>query len=130
MEWNVFFFVNSVLLGVGLTMDAFSVSLANGLNEPKMRKKKMCGVAGVYAFFQALMTATEAKTKALQSENIRDERSGTIATGTATDSLLIAATQKGEEMLYGGPVTEVGKMIAKGVYETTVQAIRNYKNQF
>lgn len=82
------------------------------------------------AFFQALMTATEAKTKALQSENIRDERSGTIATGTATDSLLIAATQKGEEMLYGGPITEVGKMIAKGVYETTVQAIRNYKNHF
>lgn len=82
------------------------------------------------AFFQALMTATEAKTKALQSENIRDERSGTIATGTATDSLLIAATQKGVEMLYGGPITEVGKMIAKGVYETTVQAIRNYKNQF
>lgn len=82
------------------------------------------------AFFQALMTATEAKTKALQSENIRDERSGTIATGTATDSLLIATTQKGEEMLYGGPITEVGKMIAKGVYETTVQAIRNYKNQF
>lgn len=82
------------------------------------------------AFFQALMTATEAKTKALQSENIRDERSGTIATGTATDSLLIAATQKGEEMLYGGPITEVGKMIAKGVYETTVHAIRNYKNQF
>lgn len=82
------------------------------------------------AFFQALMTATEAKTKALQSENIRDERSGTIATGTATDSLLIAATQKGVEMLYGGPITEVGKMIAKGVYETTVQAIRNYKNHF
>ncbi|MFB2516649.1 adenosylcobinamide amidohydrolase [Lysinibacillus sp. OTC-L20] len=82
------------------------------------------------AFFQALMTATEAKTKALQSENIRDERSGTIATGTATDSLLIAATQKGEEMLYGGPITEVGKMIAKGVYETTVQAIRNYKTSF
>ncbi|WP_445479314.1 adenosylcobinamide amidohydrolase [Lysinibacillus irui] len=82
------------------------------------------------AFFQAMMTATEAKTKALHSENIRDERSGTIATGTATDSLLIAATQNGEEMLYGGPITEVGKMIAKGVYETTVQAIRNYKNSF
>ncbi|WP_418301634.1 adenosylcobinamide amidohydrolase [Lysinibacillus fusiformis] len=82
------------------------------------------------AFFQAMMTATEAKTKALQSENIRDERSGTIATGTATDSLLIAATQKGEEMLYGGPITEVGKIIAKGVFETTVQAIKNYKNQF
>ena len=55
MEWNLLFFVNSVLLGVGLAMDAFSVSLANGLNEPAMRKKKMCGIAGVFAFFQALM---------------------------------------------------------------------------
>ncbi len=55
MEWNLLFFFNSALLGVGLAMDAFSVSLANGLNEPGMRKKKMCVVAGVFAFFQALM---------------------------------------------------------------------------
>ena len=55
MEWNVLFFFNSILLGVGLAMDAFSVSLANGLNEPDMRKKKMCGIAGVFALFQALM---------------------------------------------------------------------------
>lgn len=55
MEWSFLFFANSVLLGVGLAMDAFSVSLANGLNEPKMRKKKMCEVAGVFAIFQALM---------------------------------------------------------------------------
>lgn len=55
MEWNLLFFFNSVLLGVGLAMDAFSVSLANGLNEPNMKKKKMCGVAGVFALFQAMM---------------------------------------------------------------------------
>lgn len=55
MEWNVLFFVNSVLLGVGLAMDAFSVSLANGLNEPDMKKKKLCAIAGVFAFFQAIM---------------------------------------------------------------------------
>lgn len=55
MEWNFIFFFNSALLGVGLAMDAFSVSLANGLNEPKMKKHKMCSVAGVFAFFQALM---------------------------------------------------------------------------
>ena len=34
MEWSLFFVFNSILLGVGLAMDAFSVSLANGLNEP------------------------------------------------------------------------------------------------
>lgn len=55
MEWNLLFVINSVLLGVGLAMDAFSVSMANGLNEPGMKRKKMCGIAGVFAFFQALM---------------------------------------------------------------------------
>lgn len=55
MEWNVLFFFNSVLLGIGLAMDAFSVSLANGLNEPTMKKGKMCGIAGVFAAFQAIM---------------------------------------------------------------------------
>jgi len=53
--WNFRFFFNSILLGVGLAMDAFSVSMANGLNEPKMKKNRMCGIAGVFAFFQFLM---------------------------------------------------------------------------
>jgi len=53
--WNFVFFFNSILLGVGLAMDAFSVSLANGLHEPKMARRKMCAVAGVFAVFQALM---------------------------------------------------------------------------
>lgn len=52
---NFMFFVNSLLLGVGLAMDAFSVSLANGLNEPLMRRRRMCGIAGIFAFFQMLM---------------------------------------------------------------------------
>lgn len=49
------FVVNSILLGVGLAMDAFSVSLANGLNEPKMKANRMSLIAGVFAFFQAAM---------------------------------------------------------------------------
>ncbi|MGN1415962.1 MAG: manganese efflux pump MntP family protein [Oscillospiraceae bacterium] len=55
MEWDMLFFVNSVLLGVGLAMDAFSVSMANGLNEPQMKKSRMCGIAGVFGGFQMLM---------------------------------------------------------------------------
>ena len=55
MEWNLVFFVNSALLGVGLAMDAFSVSMANGLNEPKMKRNRMGLIAGVFAFFQFLM---------------------------------------------------------------------------
>lgn len=55
MNFNLFFFFNSILLGVGLAMDAFSVSLANGLHETRMKKGKMCEIAGIFAFFQALM---------------------------------------------------------------------------
>jgi len=52
---NFTFFFTAILLGMGLAMDAFSVSLANGLHEPCMRTGRMCGVAGTFAFFQALM---------------------------------------------------------------------------
>ena len=55
MSWNFAFFFNSLLLGVGLAMDAFSVSLANGLREPKMRFRRISGMAAVFAVFQALM---------------------------------------------------------------------------
>ena len=49
------FVINSAALGVGLAMDAFSVSLANGLHEPQMRRGRICAIAGVYAFFQFIM---------------------------------------------------------------------------
>ena len=55
MHLSFQFFFNSILLGVGLAMDAFSVSLANGLNEPCMKSRRMCMMAGIFAFFQALM---------------------------------------------------------------------------
>ena len=55
MEWNLLFFINSVLFGVGLAMDAFSVSMTNGLQEPDMKHQKMVVIAGVFALFQILM---------------------------------------------------------------------------
>lgn len=55
MNITVIFLINSMLLGVGLAMDAFSVSLANGLNEPQMNKKRVSLIAGVFALFQAAM---------------------------------------------------------------------------
>ena len=53
--WDFDFFVNSILLGLGLAMDAFSVSLANGLNAPKMKTPKMLLVSGTFSVFQGLM---------------------------------------------------------------------------
>ncbi|MBR5870213.1 MAG: manganese efflux pump [Clostridia bacterium] len=58
MEQGLIFFINSALLGIGLAMDAFSVSLANGLSEPRMRGRRMLLIAGVFAVFQALMPLT------------------------------------------------------------------------
>ncbi len=55
MTFDLMFFINSICLGAGLAMDAFSVSLANGLAESKMRKHRMTLIAGTFAFFQALM---------------------------------------------------------------------------
>lgn len=55
MNITFVFILNSVLLGVGLAMDAFSVSLANGLNEPSMKAGRMNLIAGFFAVFQALM---------------------------------------------------------------------------
>lgn len=49
------FILNAVLLGIGLAMDAFSVSLANGLNNPNMKKERMIQIAGTFAGFQFLM---------------------------------------------------------------------------
>ena len=58
MEWSFLFFLNSALLGVGLAMDAFSVSMANGLHDPGMSQKRMCIIAGTFGVFQAVMPMT------------------------------------------------------------------------
>lgn len=55
MTYDFAFFVNAVLFGIGLAMDAFSVSMANGLNEPSMKKSRMCLIAGTFCFYQIAM---------------------------------------------------------------------------
>lgn len=47
--------ITSVLLGVGLAMDAFSVSIANGLADSSMNMRRMFSIAGTFAGFQFLM---------------------------------------------------------------------------
>ena len=55
MEEKLMFCLNSVLFGIGLAMDAFSVSMANGLHEPRMKTGRMCLIAGTFGLFQVLM---------------------------------------------------------------------------
>ncbi len=49
------FFLNSFLLGIALAIDAFSVSIVNGLSEPKMSLARTSAIAGIYAAFQFAM---------------------------------------------------------------------------
>lgn len=55
MQFSALFFFNSILFGVGLAMDAFSVSVANGLREPHMTRRRTAAIAGTFAFFQIVM---------------------------------------------------------------------------
>lgn len=55
MTLNFLFFINAIGFGIGLAMDAFSVSLANGLNEPDMKPGRSFTIAGVFAGFQIAM---------------------------------------------------------------------------
>ena len=55
MEFNLLFLLNSILFGVGLAMDAFSVSVANGLRHPGMPLPRCLIIAGVFGLFQTAM---------------------------------------------------------------------------
>lgn len=78
------------------------------------------------AFVQAMMTATEAKVRAIHENNILDPETNTLATGTSTDSLLIASTQTGYFHEYAGTITSLGKAIGHAVFDATNEAIQNY----
>lgn len=58
MNSPVIFIINSTLFGVGLAMDAFSVSAANGLAAPDMHVSKSLKIAGTFGVFQAVMPLT------------------------------------------------------------------------
>ncbi len=81
------------------------------------------------AFVQALMTATEAKVKALHDEEVKDPVTQTIATGTSTDCTLISASQTGTHFDYAGTITPLGKTIGHAVYEATRTAIQRDKGE-
>ncbi len=79
------------------------------------------------AFIQSIMTATEAKVKVMHDQQVKDAVTGTTATGTSTDSILIAATQRGKRQAYAGTITTLGKLISEGVYACTSEALENYR---
>lgn len=74
----------------------------------------------------AVITATEAKTMALQDLQIKDVFTGEPASGTSTDAVVVTATGKGERLPYAGTATEVGGMIGRSVRRAVTEAIHRY----
>lgn len=74
------------------------------------------------AMVNAVITATEAKVALLTERNMRTAE-GFHATGTSTDSIVIACTNRGEPIPYVGPATRVGFLIGKCVRESLSLAL-------
>ncbi|WP_047150420.1 adenosylcobinamide amidohydrolase [Aneurinibacillus tyrosinisolvens] len=94
-----------------------------------------CGTINVFLLLDAnmtpsamvngIVTATEAKTAALQDLNIREE-SGELATGTTTDAVVLAVSQRQEYGVphqFAGAATTIGNAIGRLVYETVYEAV-------
>ncbi|KKI90315.1 hypothetical protein WQ54_20315 [Bacillus sp. SA1-12] len=81
------------------------------------------------ALVNAIQSVTEAKTKAMVDLEIKDQDTGTIASGTSTDSTLVAATQNGEPTTYAGSGTVIGKAIGRTVYKALIEALQKYKKR-
>jgi adenosylcobinamide amidohydrolase len=72
----------------------------------------------------SFVTATEAKTAALNDLDIRSRYSGEAATGTITDSLSVATTNTGPLIELGGPASKLGQLVASCVREAVKDAVR------
>lgn len=81
------------------------------------------------ALMNLFLTATEAKVAAVQDLDVRSRYTGVAATGTVTDSLLVAFSGKGEQFDYGSPASSVGQLVAQCVRKSVRQAILNYEGE-
>jgi adenosylcobinamide amidohydrolase len=81
------------------------------------------------AMARALVTATEAKTAALEDLDIRSSYSGKPATGTGTDNVLVAEGSGVPAAMTGGHV-KLGELMAKAVYAAVREAIARQNGLF
>jgi len=72
----------------------------------------------------AVKTVTEAKTVALRELDVRSRFSGDLASGTVTDTVVVACTKRGKPMKYAGTATALGELIGKSVKESVKKAIQ------
>ena len=72
-----------------------------------------------------LSTIAEAKARALKKLSVMSKYSFSTATGTVTDAVAVACSERGERVEYAGPATRLGRLISSAVIEATVNAARS-----
>lgn len=84
------------------------------------------------AVWNLLMVAAEAKAAALADLHIQDPETGLVATGTTTDTVVIAVLNRGtyhRKHLYGGTATTIGSAVGQLVYETVYESVQTQKEK-
>ena len=71
-----------------------------------------------------IITATEAKTAALRELDIRSRFSGDEATGTVTDAIVVAETNRGNPIIYGGPASPLGQLVGYCTRKAVKEAVK------
>jgi len=64
------------------------------------------------ALVNAVMTVTEVKTSLLAAADLRCA-DGHVASGTSTDATVVAATGRGSRQRFGGPISDLGWIVAR-----------------
>lgn len=76
------------------------------------------------AMARALITITEAKTAAFEDLRIPSSYTKTVqATGTGTDSIIVATGTAWPKVTYTGGHNRIGELIGKAVYEAVIEAL-------
>ena len=77
------------------------------------------------ALVNLVISATEAKVLALAEAGVRSAEGGLI-TGTSTDAIVVAATGRGPRCRFGGPLSELGWLVAHTVKSALDTAVARW----
>ncbi len=81
------------------------------------------GALSPSAMVNAVITATEAKTMTLTEWRVQTP-DGDPASGTSTDTVVVACTGRGDVLRYAGPATTAGWLVARVVREAIARICR------
>ena len=80
------------------------------------------------ALVNAIMTVTEVKTSLLAAADLRCA-DGHAASGTSTDAIVVAATGRGRRQRYGGPISDLGWVVARASRAALGAGIRRWMEE-